>query len=113
MGGAGLASGSSKNELFLVAQFRFAQRSGYNLAKRWPENSSRISMPVLNGANLIGGLLFGSIGFVAFIYGKRMHIWRPMFLGLALMTYPYFVENNITLFVIGAVGTATLFLFRN
>ena len=70
-------------------------------------------MPVLNGANLIGGLLFGSIGFVAFVYGKRMHVWKPMFLGLALMAYPYFVANNIALFAIGLAGTATLFLFRD
>ena len=69
-------------------------------------------MPMFGGANLIGGLLFGSIGFVAFVYGKRMHVWKPMFLGLALMAYPYFVENEITLFAIGAVGTAALFLFR-
>ena len=70
-------------------------------------------MPVFSGANLIGGLLFGSIGFVAFIYGKRMHVWKPMFLGLALMAYPYFVTNDIVLFAIGVVGSATLFLFRD
>ena len=39
----------------------------------------------LSAANLIGGLVFGSIGFVAFIYGKRMNLWRPMLLGIALM----------------------------
>jgi len=78
----------------------------------WPKISSKIAMPVFSGMNLIGGLLFGSIGFVAFIYGKRMHVWKPMFLGLALMAYPYFVENDIALFAIGAVGTAALFLFR-
>ena len=71
------------------------------------------TMPLFGGANLIGGLLFGSIGFVAFIYGKRMHVWKPMFLGLALMAYPYFVENDIVLFSIGVCGTAALFLFRN
>lgn len=70
-------------------------------------------MPVFSGANLIGGILFGAIGFVAFIYGKRMHVWKPMLLGLALMAYPYFVENDIALFAIGAVGTAGLFLFRD
>jgi hypothetical protein len=70
-------------------------------------------MPLFGGANLIGGLLFGSIGFVAFIYGKRMHVWKPIFLGLALMAYPYFVENDIVLFSIGVCGTAALFLFRN
>jgi hypothetical protein len=70
-------------------------------------------VPVFSGANLIGGLIFGSIGFVAFVYGKRMHVWKPMFLGIALMAYPYFVENDIALFAIGAAGTATLFLFRD
>ena len=69
-------------------------------------------MPVFNGANLIGGLLFGSIGFVAFIYGKRMHVWKPMLIGLSLMVYPYFVANDLAVFVIGAVGTTALFLFR-
>jgi len=69
-------------------------------------------MPVFSGANLIGGLVFGSIGFVAFIYGKRMHVWKPMFIGLALMAYPYFVANDIAVITIGIVGTAMLFLFR-
>jgi hypothetical protein len=81
--------------------------------KDWRKISSKNGMPVFSGANLIGGLLFGSIGFVAFVYGKRMHIWKPMLLGIALMAYPYFIENDITLFVIGAVGTAALFLFRD
>src|SRR5437763_14822073 len=58
----------------------------------WREISSKNAMPVFSGANLIGGLLFGSIGFVAFVYGKRMHVWQPMFLGLALMAYPSFVR---------------------
>ncbi len=79
----------------------------------WRGISSKPSVPVFSGANLIGGLIFGSIGFVAFVYGKRMHVWKPMFLGLALMVYPYFVGNDIALFVIGAVGTASLFFFRD
>ncbi len=70
-------------------------------------------MPFFSGANLIGGLLFGSIAFVAFVYGKRMHVWKPMFLALVLMVYPYFVTNDLALFVIGAIGTAALFLFRD
>jgi hypothetical protein len=69
-------------------------------------------MPVFTGANLIGGLVFGSIGFIAFTYGKRMQVWKPMLLGLALMAYPYFVANDVALFVIGILGTAALFLFR-
>lgn len=42
-----------------------------------------------------------------------MHVWKPMFLGLALMAYPYFVQNNVVLFTIGVLGTTALFLFRD
>jgi hypothetical protein len=33
-------------------------------------------------ANLICGFVFGSIGFVAFIYGKRMNFWKIMLAAL-------------------------------
>jgi hypothetical protein len=62
--------------------------------------------------NLIGGFLFGAIGFVAFVYGKRMEAWVTMWLGLALMIYPYFVPNTILTYVIGSALTVALFVFR-
>ncbi len=67
----------------------------------------------LSAANLIGGLLFGSIGFVAFVYGKRMNFWKPMLLGLALMVYPYFISDNAIMYVIGIFGSAALFFLRD
>jgi hypothetical protein len=69
-------------------------------------------MFALSWANLFAGLIFGSIGFVAFVYGKRMHLWTPMLCGIALMIYPYFVVNAFALWLIGAAGTALLFLLR-
>jgi hypothetical protein len=66
----------------------------------------------LSAANLIGGFVFGSIGFVAFVYGKRMSLWKPMFLGIALMIYPYFVSNDLAMIAIGAIGTVGLFFLR-
>jgi hypothetical protein len=66
----------------------------------------------LSASSLIAGLIFGSIGFVAFIYGKRMNLWKPMLCGIALMIYPYFVADTLALFAIGAVGTAALFFLR-
>ena len=66
-------------------------------------------MPSLSGSNLFANLLFSSIGFVGFIYGKRMNAWAPMFIGIALMAYPYFIEDTVTLCAIGLVGTAALF----
>ena len=67
----------------------------------------------ITATNLFAGLLFSSIGFVGFIYGKRMSSWKPMFIGIALMAYPYFIENTITLCAIGLAGTVALFWFRN
>lgn len=64
-------------------------------------------------ANLVGGLIFGSIGFVAFIYGKRMNLWGPIFLGLALMVYPYFVSSDLVLWIVGAAGSVALWFVRN
>ncbi len=66
-----------------------------------------------SAANLIGGLLFGSIGFVAFIYGKRMNLWKPMLCGIALMVYPYFIADVASLYTIGAFGTGALFFLRD
>ena len=80
-----------------------------------PDIASREHVPALpafSGINLFAGLVFSSIGFVGFIYGKRMNLLKPVLLGIALMAYPYFIENTIVLCVIGLLGTAALFLFR-
>jgi len=65
-----------------------------------------------SAVNLIGGFIFGSIGFVAFMYGRRMNLWKPMFLGIALMIYPYFISNDKIMLVIGIFGSTALFFFR-
>jgi hypothetical protein len=67
----------------------------------------------LSAANLIGGLVFGSIGFVAFIYGKRMNLWKPMLLGLGLMVYPYFISDDKIMLVTGIFGSTALFFVRD
>ena len=66
-------------------------------------------MPEFAAPNLLAGLLFGSIGFVGFIYGKRTRRLKSMMIGLLLMAYPYFVENTLALCGIGLAGTAALF----
>jgi len=65
-----------------------------------------------SSANLIGGLVFGSIGFVAFIYGKRMNLWKIMLCGLVLMIFPYFIADAVILYAIGVFGTAALLFLR-
>ena len=70
-------------------------------------------MPSLSGSNLFANLLFSSIGFVGFIYGKRMGAWRPMFIGIALMAYPYFTSSVTALVGVGAaIGLALYFALQ-
>jgi hypothetical protein len=81
------------------------ERSGAHLA-------AKIDMFDMSPANLIGGFVFGSIGFIAFIYGKRMNLWKIMLCGLALMVFPYFIVNTAIMYVIGTFGTAAVFFLR-
>ncbi len=64
-------------------------------------------------AQLFAGLIFGSIGFVAFVYGKKESRVKTMLLGLALMGYPYLIPGTVAVFVVGALLTAALLYFRN
>ena len=66
-----------------------------------------------NWANLIGGLIFGTIGFVAFMYGKKERAAKPLVIGIALMVYPYFVPNTVLAYVVGIALTAALYFWRD
>jgi hypothetical protein len=67
----------------------------------------------LSAPNLIGNLLFSSIGFVAFVYGKRLSLWKPMFGGLALMVMTYFISDTMMMYGLGVVGSVALYLMRD
>jgi hypothetical protein len=85
------------------------ERPGYSSGAHL---AAKIDMLETGTANLIGGIVFGSIGFVAFIYGKRMNLWRIMLCGLALMIFPYFIADAVILYAVGAIGTAALLFLR-
>ncbi len=52
-------------------------------------------------SSLLFAMLFGSIGLGYFIYGKKQLRYATLFAGVALMIYPYFVNNTYALVVIG------------
>lgn len=47
----------------------------------------------LDANSLLASLLIGSIGFVAFAYGKKQSRLPQMVAGVALMGFPYFVTS--------------------
>ncbi|TXH72141.1 hypothetical protein [Thiobacillus sp.] len=63
-------------------------------------------------SSILWGLLFGSIGLGFFLYGKKQQAIVPLFCGLALMVFPYFVSNTFLLVAIGAVLTALPYFVR-
>lgn len=63
-------------------------------------------------ANIVAYLIFGGIGLVAFIYGKKMALFRPMIIGIILMAYPYFVSKTLLIYLVGIVLTAALYFWR-
>jgi len=65
-----------------------------------------------SGARILAYIIFGAIGFAVFMYGKKNKFVRPMIIGLALMTYPYFISGTIFLYLIGIALTAALYFWR-
>ena len=61
---------------------------------------------------LLWGLLFGSVGFGYFLYGKKQAAIVPMVCGIALMIFPYFVSNVLILVVLGIALAALPYFYR-
>jgi len=66
----------------------------------------------MNASTLMWGILFGSIGFGFFVYGKKQKAIVPLFSGLGLMVFPYFVSNPFLLVGTGVVLVALPFVVR-
>ena len=63
-------------------------------------------------AVLLWGLLFGSIGFAFFLYGKKQKAVVPIIAGIALCVVPYFIANVYILVTVGVVLMAIPFFVR-
>ncbi len=63
-----------------------------------------------NPYNLLAGFIFGTIGWGAFVYGRKLDLWQPRAIGIALMVYPYFICNRWLLWGAG-VGLLGLLWF--
>ena len=57
----------------------------------------------MNTVPLLLGVVFSSIGLGYFIYGKKQQQTMPLICGIALMIYPYFIDNTVFLILIGII----------
>lgn len=64
-------------------------------------------------AYIIGAILFGIIGFIAYRYGKKTTRPRAKWIGVALMLYPYAISETWMLYAVGAALCAGLYWYRD
>jgi hypothetical protein len=64
----------------------------------------------IDANSLLLSLLFSSVGFVFFMYGKKQSRLPHMTAGVLLMVYPYVVTNLIAMSAVGVVIIALLWL---
>jgi len=63
-------------------------------------------------AQLVWGMLFGAIGLGFFTYGRRQRAIVPLFSGIGLFVFPYFVSNVFLMILTGFAFIVLPFLVR-
>ena len=53
-------------------------------------------------AYLIGVVIFGIVGYIAYRYGKKMSLHATKWIGVVLMLYPYAISATWLLYVVGS-----------
>lgn len=73
-------------------------------------NFESLGLVLPSPAYLLGAILFGLVGYVAFRYGRRSENPPLTWTGVALMAYPYAVSQTWLLWVIGAALCGWVYL---
>ncbi len=66
-----------------------------------------------NPYNILAGFVFGTIGWGAFSYGRKLELWQPRAIGLTLMLYPYFIGNAVLLWIVGPALLVLLWFYHH
>ena len=66
----------------------------------------------MNSTQLLLGVILSSIGLGYFLYGKKQKMTVPFVVGLFLMVFPYFIENNALLAGIGLLLSIVPYFLR-
>ena len=61
---------------------------------------------------LIWGMVFGALGLGFFTYGKKQKAVVPLFTGIALFMFPYFISSVYILVIVGVLLVALPYFVR-
>ena len=73
------------------------------------KNLQSLGLVLPNPAYLLGALVFGLIGYVAFRRGRKTSTAALTWIGVALMIYPYAVSQTWLLWTVGVALCAWLY----
>ncbi|CAK8712284.1 Amino acid transport protein [Candidatus Electronema halotolerans] len=63
-------------------------------------------------AQLFWGVIFGAVGSGYFIYGKKQQASVPLFAGILLCVFPYFIANTLLMLLVGFILIAVPFFIK-
>ena len=77
------------------------------------QNRRRISIEYLmNTASLLWSMVFSTIGFSYFIYGKKQKHSVALYAGIGLMLFSFFIENLWLTLAVGSALMSLPFVFK-
>jgi len=59
---------------------------------------------------LVASLFVSSVGYVAFVYGKRQRRVPQLLTGITLLIFPYFVDSVLVMLLIAGALVASMWL---
>ncbi len=65
---------------------------------------------MFNASFLFASLIWGSVGFGYFIYGKKQGSWVPMIGGVLMMAASYFVGSALLMSLVSVVLIVAVYL---
>ncbi len=65
----------------------------------------------LDASTLIASLIWGAVGMVYFIYGKKRQEWVPLLGGLAIVVVSYFAAESAVLMSVISIGLMAAIYF--
>lgn len=67
----------------------------------FPEFLQSFGLEIPGVAYIVGALLFGVVGLLAWRHGRKSSLPKPKWLGVALMFYPYATPQTWLMYLVG------------
>ncbi len=105
--------GSSSTQSFITTDILLALNDLATLPATLPATLQTLGLELPSPAFLLGAVVFGLIGMVAFASGRNTGRPQRKWLGVALMAYPYVITQTGWMLAAGAALCAALYFERD